>query len=53
MSKHKDDQYSAEELRKRAAKLARESAKGVAKELGAISKGVLSELAKIATLQKN
>ncbi len=53
MSKHNSHQYSAEKLKKRAAKLARESAKGVAKELGAISKGVLSELVKIATLQKH
>jgi hypothetical protein len=36
----------------RAVKLAKESGKGVARELGDISKGVLSELFKIATLQK-
>jgi hypothetical protein len=33
--------------------LAKEAGKGVAKELGEISKGVLSELLKIATLQKD
>jgi hypothetical protein len=36
----------------RAKSLAKEAAKGVGKEMGAISKAVLSELFKIATLQK-
>ena len=43
----KKDQYA-----ERAKTLAKEAAKGVVKEAGEISKGVLSELFKIVTLQK-
>jgi hypothetical protein len=52
MSSRNKKELNAEEVRKRAAKLSRYAAKGVAKELGEISKGVLSELFKLATLQK-
>ena len=37
---------------RRTEKLAKEAEKGVIKEFGEISKGVLTELFKIATLQK-
>jgi hypothetical protein len=40
------------EVLSRTATLAKEAGKGVVKEFGEISKGVLSELVKIATLQK-
>jgi hypothetical protein len=43
----KKDKYSD-----RAKTLAKEAAKGVGKEMGEISKGVLSEFFKIVTLQK-
>lgn len=43
---------TAKKVLSRAERLAKEAGKGVLKEVGEISKGVLTELFKIATLQK-